>query len=224
MHDAFNMQKIFDFFNYVFWFFLLNIFFMILNIPFILFFLFVGISNIFTYFPLFLVTLIPTGAAFTTLLFCMGKIVRDKDLSIIKDFIRGFKMNFKQSTILWCCELVLIFILHFNIRFFSTIKYNLLLTCIFSGLLIFMLLATPYIYILLSRFSMKNLDLIKASLILTFTRPILTICNVLIAAITLIFFEITPGTTVLFISSIFTFLLAFSNKALLKELEIGYSK
>ncbi|ATD54174.1 DUF624 domain-containing protein [Clostridium chauvoei] len=224
MNEVFNIQKLLDFFNYVFWFFLLNIFFMILNIPVVLFFLFVGISNIFTYLPLFLVTLIPTGAAFTTLLFCMGKIVRDKDLSVLKDFIRGFKMNFKQSTLFWCAELFIIFILHSNIKFFSTVKYNLVLTCIFTGLLILLALVTPYIYILISRFSMKNLDLIKASIILTFTRPILTICNVLIAAITLILFEVSPGTTVLFISSVFTFLLAFSNKALLRDLELSYSK
>lgn len=64
MSEFFNLEKLLTFFNYIFWFFMLNIFFSILNIPVILFFLFVGLSNITTYLPLFLVSLIPFWSKF----------------------------------------------------------------------------------------------------------------------------------------------------------------
>lgn len=224
MSDIFNLDKIFDTFNYIFWFFLLNLLFILFNLPLVLFFVFIGISNIFVYLPLFLLCSIPIGSSLTALLYCMGKLIRTKDLNILKDFARGIKLNFKQSTFLWCFELILIFILYSNIKFFSTSMYNLLLTCLFASLLIFILLITPYIYLLISRFSMKTIDIIKGSFVLVFTRPLLTIFNMLILLFVLILFEISPGTVVLFFSSITTFLISFANRALLSELETSISK
>lgn len=218
-NNFFNFEKIFDAFNYVFLFFLLNIFFMLFNIPAILFFIFIGISNIFEYFPLFLLCLIPVIPTFTVLLYCMNKIILNKDLNILKDFKNGLKLNFKQSFLIWFNELIIILILYFNINFFSTIRYNIILICLFSAIGIILLLVTPFIFILISRFKMTNIELLKNSFILCFTRPILTITNLLLLILMFILFEITPGTAVLFIFSLFSFLLMFINKSLLRELE-----
>lgn len=219
MGTIFNIEKMLDFFNYVFWFFLLNLFFMVLNIPLVSFLTFVGISKISTYLPLFLLCLIPLGPSFTTLLYCMGKIIKNKDINIIKDFIKGFKLNFIQSLTIWCFELILIFMLYSNIKFFSNMNNATIITCIFIGLALLLTLLTPYIFILISRFSMSTVQLIRASLILTFTRPILTITNIVVFLFTLVLFEVAPSTMVIFIVSILSFLLLFTNKALLIELE-----
>lgn len=221
--NFFNFEKIFDSFNYVFWFFLLNLFFMLFNIPLILFFIFIGISNIFKYFPLFLICLLPAMPTFTALLYCMNKIIVNKDLNIIKDFTNGIKLNFKQSFLIWFIELLLIIIIYFNIRFFSLIKYNVVLVCLFSAITIIIAAVTPFIFILISRFKMKTIDILRTSFILCFTRPILTITNLLLFIFSLILFEITPGTIILFISSLLSFSLLFINKSLLYELE-GISK
>ena len=217
--NFFNFEKIFDSFNYVFWFFLLNLFFMLFNIPLILFFIFIGISNIFKYFPLFLICLLPAMPTFTALLYCMNKIIVNKDLNIIKDFTNGIKLNFKQSFLIWFIELLLIIIIYFNIRFFSLIMYNVVLVCLFSAIAIIIATVTPFIFILISRFKMKTIDILRTSFILCFTRPILTITNLLLFIFSLILFEITPGTIILFISSLLSFSLLFINKSLLYELE-----
>ncbi|MGL5354664.1 MAG: DUF624 domain-containing protein [Clostridium sp.] len=219
MSEIFSLDKIFDTFNYIFWFFLLNLFFMVLNIPIVSFFIFVGISDIFSYLPLFLLCLIPIGPTITALLYCTGKLIRNKSINVFSDFLNGLKLNFVQATGFWCFELLIVFMLYSNIKFFSVVNYNLVLTCVFAALLILLLLVTPYIYILISRFSMKSMDIIKASFILAFTRPILTISNILVLIVSLILFEMSPGTIVLFVSSIITYLLSFTNKSLLSELE-----
>lgn len=219
MSEFFNLEKILTLFNYIFWFFMLNIFFIVLNIPVILFFMFIGLRNVTTYLPLFLISLIPFGASFTTLLYCMRKLIKYKDISLIEDFKKGFKYNFKQSTIMWSLELLLIFLLSFNLRFFSTTYYNLILSSLFIGFLIIILLTTTYIFVLISRFSMNSMEILRASVILTFTKPLISVGNVLIFLFTLILFEISPGTTVIFMGSIASFLVMLLNKNLLENLE-----
>nr|WP_300382446.1 DUF624 domain-containing protein [Clostridium sp.] len=192
---------------------------MIINIPLVLFFIFIGISDIFNYFPLFLLCSLPVMPALTALFYCMNKIIINKDLNIIKDFVKGVKLNFKQSFLLWSIELILIFILNFNIRFFSLVKYNIIFACLFSTIAIILVAITPFIFMLISKFKMKNLNILRTSIILCFTRPILTITNLLLFAISLILFEIAPGTIILFISSLLSFSMMFINKSLFHELE-----
>ena len=217
--DHLNLQKVLNGFNYVFWFFCLNIFFLIFNLPLVLFFLFIGLDGIFTYLPLFLLTLIPLMPSITVLFYCMGKLIREKDLDLLQDIRKGLNLNLKQSLLIWSGELILILILVSNIRFFTIYKFNLFFTFIFMALSILLLMITPYIFLLISRFSIKSYDLIKNSLILAITRPILSITNILILLTCFVLFEITPGTTVLFIGSIFSFLIVFCNKPIIEFME-----
>lgn len=217
--EGFSLQKILNAFNYVFWFFGLNIFFLIFNLPLILFFMFIGLEGIITYLPLFLLTLVPLMPSLTVMFYCMGKLIRDKDLDLFHDIFNGLKLNLKQSLLIWCGELILIFILISNIRFFTLYKFNLILTCIFIGLCLLLVAITPYIFVLISRFSIKSYPLIKNSLILAITRPFLSIVNIIILLICFILFEIIPGTTILFIGSIFAFLITFCHKPILELLE-----
>lgn len=220
LNEIFKLDKLFDVFNYIFYFFALNVLFWCMNIPLIIFFMFVGISGTLTYFPLFLFCLIPTMPAFTIILYCMNKLYRTKNVDIIKDFVKGFKLNFKQSLIIWSTELVIVFLIYSNIRFFTIATSNfLILNCMFIGMFIMISIVTPYVFLIISRFSMKGLQIIRLSFILTFTRPVLTITNLLLIIFFLIVFEINPALTILFISTTLAFSQIFINKALLNELE-----
>ena len=219
MQDIFDLDKIFDTFNYIFWFFMLNLFFLIFNIPVILFFIFMGINKIGEYLPLFLICLIPSAPSFTVILYCMRKLIFTKDLSLFSDLKKGLKLNFIPSIKIWIPELLMILIISSNIKFFTSFYRSIFLVCIFSILLVFVFSITPYIYILISRFSMNSFDILKTSFTLTFTRPIITITNILLLIVSIVIFELSPATMSLFIISIFAFSLIFFNKSLIKELE-----
>lgn len=219
LNEIFNLDKILETFNYIFWFFILNLLFWILNIPLILFFVFVGISGIPTYFPLFLVCLIPVMPSFTIILYCMNKFYKTKNISIINDFWKGFKLNFGQGLIVWCIELVAIFLIFTNINFFSSVANSFVIPALFICLLILILAMTPYLFLIISRFSMTSLEVLRLSFILTFTRPILTITNFLLFLVALVIFEINPALVILFVSTLLGFALIFVNRVLLKELE-----
>ena len=219
LNNFFNFEKIFDYFNYIFCFFILNCIFLIFNFPIFLFFIFIGISNISTYLPLFFICLIPTLPTFTVLLYCMNKLLINKDISIKTDFIKGFKLNFFQSLYIWIIELILIFMLQLNIKYFSNVNSNIFLVCLFASITLIIALITPYIFIILSKFKMSSLSILRTASILSFTRPILTISNILLLIIALIVFEIIPSTSILFIFSLLAFILMFINKALIEKLE-----
>lgn len=219
LNEIFNLDKIFDTFNYIFWFFTLNILFWILNIPLVLFFVFIGIKGIFTYFPLFLTCLIPTMPAFTIILYCMNKLYRNKSIDVLSDFFKGFKLNFKQAIFIWSIELFAIFLIYSNIKFFSLVTNSLVITSLFAGVLLLIAAITPFLFLLISKFSMTNLQVLRLAFILTFTRPILTITNLLLIIVSLVLFEISPGTIILFISTLLGFALIFVNRVLLNELE-----
>lgn len=221
MSEYFNFNKLFDICNYIFSFLILNLLFMLLNLPAIFFILFVGISNIFNYFPLFLICLIPLMPAFNILVYCMSKCFKNKGFNILKDFKKGFILNFKQSLIIWIFELIFIFVLYSNITFFKVAFNNTIISCIFLGLLILLLLMTPFISLLISLFSNTSLNVIKNALVLTFTKPLLTLTNILVLLVALVLFEISPGTIFLFIGSLISFLFVWANRSLINELQAG---
>lgn len=219
MSDYFNFNKLFDICSYIFSFFILNLLFMILNIPILLFILSVGISDIFNYLPLFSLCLIPIMPAFNTLVYCMNKLFKNKGFNLISDFKKGFLLNFKQSLFIWSIELIFIFILCSNIRLFKLVYNNTIVSCLFIGILLIILLMTPYISLQISLFSNSSLNIIRNAIILMFTRPLLTFTNILVALISLVLFEISPGTIFLFIASLLAFMFVFANRTLIKELE-----
>ena len=221
MSEYFNFNKLFDICNYIFSFLILNLLFMLLNLPAIFFILFVGISNIFNYFPLFLICLIPLMPAFNILVYCMSKCFKNKGFNLLKDFKKGFILNFKQSLIIWIFELIFIFVLYSNITFFKVAFNNTIISCIFLGLLILLLLMTPFISLLISLFSNTSLNVIKNALVLTFTKPLLTLTNILVLLVALVLFEISPGTIFLFIGSLISFLFVWANRSLINELQAG---
>lgn len=221
MSEYFNFNKLFDICNYIFSFLILNLLFMLLNLPAIFFILFVGISNIFNYFPLFLICLIPLMPAFNILVYCMSKCFKNKGFNLLKDFKKGFILNFKQSLIIWIFELIFVFVLYSNITFFKVAFNNTIISCIFLGLLILLLLMTPFISLLISLFSNTSLNVIKNALVLTFTKPLLTLTNILVLLVALVLFEISPGTIFLFIGSLISFLFVWANRSLINELQAG---
>lgn len=118
------------------------------------------VSNILWF--VFSLPLFTIGASTTALYFVMGKIVRDEDPSILKDFWKSFKMNFKQSTVIWLILLIPYLIVYINIKNISLLgnmaKYILPVQI---AVLFELIIITIYIFPVLSRYDLKTRNLIK---------------------------------------------------------------
>lgn len=106
---------------------------------------------------IFSIPVFTMGAATTALFYVVGKKVRKEDGYLLKDFWKSFRMNFKQSTVIWILMLFIILIARFNLKsahLFGNMgkalvvfQYAILLQLIFIGIYIFPLLSRFYLTI-----------------------------------------------------------------------------
>lgn len=150
--------------NYILWFLQCNFYFWLMNIPFILVLLLMFLSQS-TSLTLFLtLSALPIGPALTAILSVMGKLIREKDVNVTKDFFKFYKINFFESIFFWALELAILIIIFTDKLYILSHFNNTLLQIIFTFVLFFCASLTFHIFPILSRFYLRRLDIIKLSL------------------------------------------------------------
>lgn len=218
MKDYFNIERIMAYCSYVFYFLCINIFCILLNIPLVLFIIFLGLKNIIVYLPLFLICCIPLFVSFCASFYCMAKLIKNKDLNLFKDFIKGVKTSFLQSTFIGIIYLIIIFMICTNIIYSINNNLSISLIFFFIILLIFILLSLVNVMLLTSKFSIKSYQLVKYSFIITFTKPTLTLSNGFLFVFFTYLFTLYPVQVGAFLFSLISFCVYFVNKNFLNHL------
>lgn len=217
--ELFRIDKIFSACEKICYLFLVNFVFLLSCFPVILFLLFVGISQVRDCLPLFLTAALSIPPALSALFFAMTRLVEGRESRAFKDYFKGYKEDWKQKMIIGAIQMLAIFILWTNIEFFTLQVPALPLAILFIILFAYVIIITPQLYLLTSRYRMKTLELLKTAAIVTVAKPGYTLGNIAAFLLLLAAFELSPGTTVLFMGAIYGFLVAFMNKKLLKYLE-----
>ncbi|MFT5873535.1 MAG: putative membrane protein YesL [Clostridium sp.] len=214
--------------NYIFWFFLGNLYFLLLNIPLVLI-LIVFLSNGANTIPqgftfIFIICCIPIGPAATALLSVMGKLIREKDINITKDFFKAYKTNFFQSLFFWTLEIILMCILFLDIRFFISSSYPQFLTIFIYVITAFVFSISMYVFPIISRFYINSKNILKLAAYYSIKKFYITILNFTsFLAVGFIFFKVSTFILV-FISSIICYLIMFYQQKILFEIEESFKK
>jgi uncharacterized membrane protein YesL len=205
--------------NYVFWFMMGSIYFGICNIPFLFIFLTPIENPDSSYLVLLVLSLIPMGPSITALMSAMGKLVRDKDSSITKDYFKAYKQSFGQSLFLWVLQLAVLSVIFVDISFFKNQSYGFIAIPVMYALAIIVLLMGLYAFPIISRFYLKTKDVIKLSFYYSIGKIKITFLN--ISAIIIGGFVIWKFTSIgVFVAaSGVCYLIMFYEKDLLKDLE-----
>lgn len=219
LSELFNIEKFIGFCDKIWYFIKVNFMFIISNIPVLAFFLFVGIGNIRVYLPLFLVSLLPMAPALSALMYAMNRMIHGVDSGAVKAYVKGYKSDFFQKIKLGAGQLLAVWILWTNIEFFTIQMPVLPLAILFSVLFAAAVLVTPNLYLLASRYEMKNMQIVRTALTLMVVRPVMTLGSIAALGIVLAAFEIVAGTAVLFMGSVYGFLIVFMNQRVLSQLE-----
>lgn len=221
MEELFNMEKMFGFCEKVCYFFLVNLLFVISNIPILLFVLFVGASRIRECFPLFLLCLVPLAPALSAVMYAMNRLIRGTERNGFRDYQKGYCQDFIQKVKLGAGQAFAILLCRTNIEFFTVQVRILPLAIVFVLLLAVTVLATPNLYMLASRYEMKNMQIAKTAVMLLAARPAAALGNLAAFALILAALDISAGTTVLFMGSVYGFLVMFMNQGVMRGLERG---
>lgn len=219
MGELFSLEKILNACDRFLYFLKINLFFLLFNIPVLMFFLFQGISQIRTYLPFFLLCMLPAAPALCAVFFSMNRLLHNQDTTAWKDFMTGYKDSWGKKIVLGAIQAMMVWIFWTNVEFFSIQIPVFPLMVIFIILFALTLIITPDLYLLASRYEMKLPDYLKGALVMTVTKPVLTLGNIAVLAFVLMLLEIRAGTFVLFMVSIYGFLVAFMSRNVLREID-----
>ena len=219
MQELFSMDKVMGFCEKVCYFFMVNLLFLISNIPVLLFLLFVGAGQIRECLPLFLVCLLPVAPALSAVLYAMNRVIHGTERMGFHDYKKGYCSGFSQKIKLGACQLFAVFVFWTNLEFFAVQIRVFPLMVLFVILFVITVLVTPNLYMLASRYELKNIQIVKTAVTLLIAKPVLTLGSVASFVLILVAFEISAGTTVLFIWSVYGFLIMFMNQGIFLELE-----
>lgn len=219
MEELFNVEKVLGFCEKVCYFVTINLLFILSNIPILLFLLFVGAGQIRECLPLFLLCLIPMAPALSSVMYTMNCLIHGTEGSALRDYKRVYCSDLVQKIGLGAGQLLVIFMCWTNIEFFSMQFRILPLAVVFMVLFAVSVLVTPNLYMLASRYEMKNIQIVKTAVTLLIAKPVFTLGNLVALCVVLAAFEISPGTTVLFMGSTYGFLVMFMNQSVMRNLE-----
>ncbi len=219
MGELFNIEKVLGFCEKVCYFFIVNLLFLVSNIPVLLFLLFIGTAQIRECLPLFLLCLVPMAPALSAVMYAMNRLISGTETGALRDYWKGYSSGFLQKAGMGAVQLLLILMFWTNIEFFSIQIRILPLAVIFVVLFVLTVLVTPNLYMLASRYEMSSLQTAKTAAVLLIAKPVLTLGNLAAFGLMLAVFEIAAGTAVLFMGSVYGFLVMFMNQGVMRELE-----
>lgn len=219
MEELFQIEKVLGFCEKVCYFFMINLLFIVSNIPVLLFLLFVGAGQIRECLPLFLICLIPMAPALSSVMYAMNRLIRGTEGKPFQDYKKGYCSDILQKIELGAGQVLVILLCWTNIEFFTLQMRIFPLAVLFILLFVTAVLVTPNLYMLASRYKMKNIQTVKAAVTLLIARPVSTLGNIVALGIVLAAFEISAGTTVLFMGSTYGFLVMFMNQGVMRQLE-----
>ncbi|NLP28228.1 MAG: DUF624 domain-containing protein [Clostridia bacterium] len=206
--------------TYFSWFVISNIYFLLLNILLIFFLLAieVDLSNP-TYYLMLFVAALPVAPSFTALLSVMGKLVREGDINLTKDYFKAYKENFRQAFSIGALFTVLIVLLLVDIRIIKASSLATFLLPIFYGCIFSILLIALYAFPIVSRFYLKTKDVLKLSAFYIIKRFKNTLLNIAGVAVVFIVAEYAPSIAFMLFASIIAYIIMFNGKGILEEIE-----
>ncbi len=209
--------------NYIFWFVLCNLYFIVCTLPFVIYvvltFMLKDPYGTFkdTWLILFLLSLL-VGPALAASYSTMGKLIREKDLNVTKDYFKYYKMNFKQSFIVWAVQMTVNCLLYVNMSFYSQFEIGTYIKPVILtiGIIINVLLivALP----ILSRFYFNFKDLLKCAFYYGIKKFYVTMGTIVIFIIAFIIISYIPQ-LILFVFSMISYSVMVIFKPVLNEIE-----
>ncbi|WP_040213385.1 YesL family protein [Clostridium polynesiense] len=204
--------------NYIMWFILSNFYFIITNLPLlIVVFIFPALTPALLQIALS-VALIFTAPSVAALFSIMGKLVREKDIDVTKDFFKAYKTNFGQAMLIGLVQTLLINILYVDIIYFNSRSLP-IVSYLFYFLLIYVIALSTFLYPIMARFYLKTKDLVILSIVYSVKKLHFTIANIILM-VAVGFLLLNVSSFVMFFAfSAYTFVIIHWQNKVLEDIE-----
>ena len=128
------------------------------------------------------IPIVTIGASWTAMYFVTIRIVRKEEGYVIRDFVRSFKENFKQATIIWLLVIVIAAIFAGDIAIYSMMPEQ-IPQFVMIGVVVLAFLAVGtivYVFPILSRFHNTTKNTIKNAFLLSIVNIPFTILLIIL--------------------------------------------
>lgn len=220
--NAFGEGLLFGVTNHIYALFMTNIYFVLSNI--ICLFFFMTLEPTFSNITIYFLALIPTGPAITALFYSIGKLIREKELSPLHDFVHGYKINFKDTMKFWLPLLLVLYILIVDLHYFNSnqsIINNILSIVFLIGIVLIMILSINA-FLIIAGYKFRLKDIWKLSVYYSFKKVKITFGNISIVIISLFLLSVTSKFLFLFIASLICYSFLLNSKGILEDVKQNF--
>jgi len=171
------------------------------------------------------IPVVTVGASFTALHYMCLKIVRDEETYVFKGYFKSFKENFKQATVIWLLQLVMILVLagDFYIMLQTEKGFPFLIQVMIFVVAVIAIMTSTFVYPMLAKFDNTIARTIKNSLfvsILQFPKTLLMVAFNVLPFVAVVVAPALFPIGILFCFSLPAFLGALLYNKYFKKLEI----
>lgn len=218
----FGEGLLFSLTNHIYWLIMTNFYFIICNVLFLFFFM--TLQPTFSNITIYFLALIPTGPSISALFYSIGKLIREKDLSPLRDFFHGYKINFKDTMKFWLPLLFVLYILFVDLQYFNSnpTTINNILSVVFSIAIILMIILVMYAFLINAGFNFRLKDIWKLSVYYSFMKVKITFGNIGIVIILLFLSSLVSDFLIVFAASIVCYLFMLNSKAVVEDIKTNF--
>lgn len=205
--------------NYIWWFIMGNVYFSLCSIFFILTVMAFGNKLLTEGILFFILSLSLEGPAIAALLSVMGKLVREKDIAITRDYFKAYKINFMQSLILSALQAILLFVVLLDLKIIKFINAGYIIRPVLFAFLFMAIIINLYMVPIVTRFYISMKDALKLSVYYSIKEFKITI--LMASVLILDYFAINFFTvfSIFLTSSLVCYIIMYYEKDVLKEIE-----
>jgi uncharacterized membrane protein YesL len=220
----FGEGLLFSLTNHIYWLIMTNIYFILCNVLFLFFFM--TLEPTFSNITIYFLALIPTGPSVSALFYSIGKLIREKDLSPLRDFFHGYKINFKDTMKFWLPLLLVLYILFVDLQYFNSnpTTINNILSVVFSIAIIVMTILVMYAFLINAGFTFRLKDIWKLSVYYSFMKVKITFGNIGIVIILLCLSYLVSDFLIVFVASLVCYLFMLNSKEVVEDIKINFCK
>jgi len=220
----FGEGALFSLTNHIYGLLMTNIYFIISNAIFLFFFM--TLEPTFSNITLYFLTLILTGPSISALFYSIGKLIREKELSPLRDFYHGYKVNFKDTMRFWLPLLFVLYILFVDLQYFNSNVTTLshVLSVVFLIGIIATMILMMNAFLINAGFNFRLKDICKLSVYYSFKKVKVTFGNIGIVIITLFLTTITSNFFIVFTASIVCYVFLLNSRDLLEDIKLNFCK
>lgn len=179
-NNYFGEGVVFTISDYFIYFLMGSIYFWVLNIPLIIYLIISSINPRWDSKLLLFIALIPIFPAGSALLSVMGKLFREKELSITRDFFCSYKTNFVISAKIGLLQVFLLGVFNLEKLYISLNEGLKFFKYLIEILILINIMINFYLLSIISRFYVRFFDLYKLSIYYLVRKPYIGIVSIIV--------------------------------------------